>query len=331
MKMLNCKMLVFVFFVVVPTINGLVVTATPIAKERNIQTKVLKLSRQLLHCQELISERKNKCKFIGDLLVKELPKFMDRLDPHRDATLNKIMVIKQFYTDCNSIIQSGIYGSNVYPIWLKGGYRFIYIQCDMESGSHITNRTGWITFQQRKNGKINFNRGWEDYVNGFGNPNEDYWAGLETILLLTWQNEIAFSYGYRTFRPNLRVDLEGWDGFHAYVEYKRFYLNLESNYRISGLSKRFGTAFQSNFRSSIVQNEFSTFDHSSEAYFFLPDCPGPHNSGWWFLGCSFSNLNGVYQGPTEKMSERFSIFWYQWSLINPNNTALKHASMKIQF
>uniref|UniRef100_K9J6P4 Fibrinogen C-terminal domain-containing protein n=1 Tax=Ciona intestinalis TaxID=7719 RepID=K9J6P4_CIOIN len=220
--------------------------------------------------------------------------------------------------------------SDVYPIWLKVGYRFIFIHCDMETGSRITNKTGWITFQQRKNGRINFNRGWEDYVNGFGNPNEDYWAGLENILSLTRQNQIALSAWYSTLRPNLRVDLKGWDGFYAYVEYERFTLYSKSNYTMANLARRFGTAFQPNIPHAIFPLEFSTFDHTSKESYFISNCPGPHNSGWWFWECSFSNLNGVYQGPTEKMSKRNGIYWQYWSTINTNNTALKYASMKIQ-
>nr|BAN92379.1 self-incompatibility-linked fibrinogen-like protein-B [Ciona intestinalis] len=310
-------------------INGGIETGIQI--EKSLQKKVINLTKQLLHCRDLIHVRKNRCRVTGDILVKEIHLVIRRLVPNSDSTLKKVSAIRSLYTDCNYVLQTGRYVSEVYPIWLKVGYRFIHIYCDMESGSHITNKTGWKTFQQRKNGKINFNRGWDDYVNGFGNPNEDYWAGLENTYLLTRQNEIGFSYGYRTTRPNLRIDLEGWDGFHAYVEYKPFSINPEENYSISGLGVRFGTAFHPDYRGSILPNDFSTFDHTSETSFFISNCPGPHNSGWWFFGCGYSNLNGIYQRPTDKMSKSDGIYWRHWTLINPNNTALKLASMKIQY
>ena len=35
------------------------------------------------------------------------------------------------------------------------------------------------------NNDENFERGWTDYVNGFGDPNENYWIGLKKMHELT--------------------------------------------------------------------------------------------------------------------------------------------------
>jgi len=34
-------------------------------------------------------------------------------------------------------------------------------------------------------GSISFTTGWHNYVQGFGTPTADYWAGLNTIYYLT--------------------------------------------------------------------------------------------------------------------------------------------------
>ena len=65
----------------------------------------------------------------------------------------------------------------------------------------------WVVFQKRKNGEVNFTRGWEDYVRGFGDPEWEYWLGLERIHCLT----------AAVFRAELRVDLGDFEGNRKYV------------------------------------------------------------------------------------------------------------------
>ena len=38
-----------------------------------------------------------------------------------------------------------------------------------------------MVFQQRKFGTVDFYRNWEDYKNGFGSFEGDFWAGLENV------------------------------------------------------------------------------------------------------------------------------------------------------
>ena len=44
---------------------------------------------------------------------------------------------------------------------------------------------GWITFQRRRTADIDFFRGWNDYVLGFGNVVDGFWIGLDNLHLLT--------------------------------------------------------------------------------------------------------------------------------------------------
>lgn len=69
---------------------------------------------------------------------------------------------------------------------------------------------GWIVFQKRLDGSVDFYRGWTDYKVGFGNLNGEFWLGLDKINRLT-------KTGNR-----LRVDLEDTTGKGVYAEYDMF-------------------------------------------------------------------------------------------------------------
>ena len=54
-------------------------------------------------------------------------------------------------------------------------------RCDM-----VTDGGGWMVIQRRiVNGDVNFTRDWNDYVNGFGDLNGEFWYGLDNIHYLT--------------------------------------------------------------------------------------------------------------------------------------------------
>ena len=57
----------------------------------------------------------------------------------------------------------------------------------------------------------NFTRDWQDYKNGFGDLNAEFWFGLDYMSRLTLENQMI-----------LRVDLEAHDGRTAVAEYTTF-------------------------------------------------------------------------------------------------------------
>lgn len=52
-----------------------------------------------------------------------------------------------------------------------------------------------------------FNREWNDYKHGFGNPEAEFWLGNENIYMLT-----------NTDDHMLRIELEDFDGNRRYVQ-----------------------------------------------------------------------------------------------------------------
>ncbi|XP_058986049.1 protein scabrous-like isoform X1 [Musca domestica] len=47
----------------------------------------------------------------------------------------------------------------------------------------------WTTIMRRKDGSVNFNRNWNEYKNGFGNPDADFFVGLEMLHRLTTEGK----------------------------------------------------------------------------------------------------------------------------------------------
>ena len=82
---------------------------------------------------------------------------------------------------------------------------------------------GWTVFQKRLDGSVDFYRNWDDYKNGFGNLNSDFWLGLDKIYRLTEKK-----------RNRLRVDLEDFTSSNAYAEYGWFAISNETTkYKLS--------------------------------------------------------------------------------------------------
>lgn len=123
------------------------------------------------------------------------------MDDHRRPPLSSSGTLRfPFPTDCSQELLNGIRTSGeaeIYPLGRVGTPIMVY--CDMETdGGGWTVRTsvkGSLTFgssdgfpgrngclftqvfQRRKDGSVDFFRGWKEYVNGFGNLSGEFWLG----------------------------------------------------------------------------------------------------------------------------------------------------------
>ncbi|XP_077974134.1 ryncolin-1-like [Styela clava] len=169
----------------------------------------------------------------------------------------------------------------------------------------------WTIIQRRMDGSVDFNRGWEDYKNGFGNPDGELWLGLNKLHKMT----SGKSY-------SLRIDLLNWEGERRYAAYSTFRIGDEdSNYRltVSGYS---GNA--NDGMSYHNAKPFTTLDRDNDER-DSSNCAVEFHGAWWYSSCYHANLNGKYY----KSSSGPGNNGVSWSLWGGSSYSLKYVEMKI--
>lgn len=251
----------------------------------------------------------------------------DLYKTHNQSTESLLApLIIHVFRDCIEIYEAGNHRSGVYSIHVMHGFYSIPIHCDMDTVGTFSSRRGWMTIQTRNSGKINFDRGWNDYLYGFGLPDQEHWIGLRNILKMTQQKKIG---KYDDDNPILRIDVIDWDGKVGYMEHSSFsLLSEEFDFKIEDLGRYVGTKELDAPLEFSGSSPFSTRDHNNDR---LRDeeCVRSQRGGWWFGYCRKMNLNGVYSMKKETMS-REKIFIQGWRRVNPKHTALRFISMKLQ-
>ena len=120
--------------------------------------------------------------------------------------------------NCADTYKAGERESGVYKI-NPDSAGIIKVLCDQ-----ITAGGGWLVFQKRLNGLVDFFLGWNQYKRGFGNLTGEFWLGLDNIHHLTSREEYK-----------LRVDLEDFAGNTYYAEYDSFKVASEGEKYILSL------------------------------------------------------------------------------------------------
>ena len=166
--------------------------------------------------------------------------------------------------------------SGVYSVCLEN--QVIQFYCDMD-----TDGGGWTVFQRRQDGSVDFYRGWNDYKNGFGNINGEFWLGLDYI---HWLLSLSKSGN------ELRVDLGDSQGNRRYAKYSTFSVGDESTKYVLGVSGYSGNATDQ--LGNHNEMKFSTKDQDNDMS-WSSNCASIFHGAWWYSGCYDSSLNGDYQ------------------------------------
>ncbi|XP_076451902.1 microfibril-associated glycoprotein 4-like [Babylonia areolata] len=132
-----------------------------------------------------------------------------------------------------------------------------------------------------------FTRSWQDYRDGFGSLDDDYWIGLENVHALTVDRD-----------QELRVNIK--------VQNNSNYLLSYQNFRVSDE----GSGYRLYFNTSALNSDndcleplhgvrFSTYDHDRDGSGAV-NCAERKKGGFWFSGstCSVCNPMGVLYQPT---------------------------------
>ncbi|XP_064172362.1 angiopoietin-related protein 6 [Anguilla rostrata] len=212
------------------------------------------------------------------------------------------------WQDCQHALESGESTSGIYLLRPRNANRLIQAWCEQDPV-----QGGWTVVQRRQDGSVNFFRTWDQYKQGFGNLNGEYWLGLEHLYWLSTQAE------YR-----LRVALEDWQGRQVFAEYDRFRLEPESDWYRLRLGQYHGSAGDS--LSWHNNRAFTTLDRDRDAY--TGNCAHYQKGGWWYHMCAHSNLNGVwYRGGHYRSRYQDGVYWTQF---HGGSYSLKRATMMIK-
>uniref|UniRef100_H3CUZ8 Angiopoietin 2b n=1 Tax=Tetraodon nigroviridis TaxID=99883 RepID=H3CUZ8_TETNG len=197
------------------------------------------------------------------------------------------------FRDCAEILQSGVTDSGVYTIRLPNSTQTVKVFCDMKTGGG-----GWTVLQHRRNGSVDFHRGWRDYKMGFGELSGEHWLGNDIIHKLTTSKDYS-----------LHILLKDREGNEAFSNYDRFYINGEENNYSLYTENYSGTAGR---MSSLAHSgtQFSTKDRDNDRC--TCRCAQLASGGWWFEACGPSNLNGIYYSSSTSTMRYNDIKWYYW-------------------
>ncbi|XP_042318459.1 angiopoietin-related protein 3 isoform X1 [Sceloporus undulatus] len=207
--------------------------------------------------------------------------FTVNVDETRNTKLNATSKI-QYYegnaTDCSWIYNSGERSNGIYSIKPRGSNAF-NVYCEMKTES------SWTVIQNRLDGSVDFNQTWENYINGFGKLDGEFWLGLHKIYSIVDNTNYI-----------LRIELEDWRANKRYIEYTFTMGGSETDYSIL-LFRLIG-----NIPSALPEQKevkFSTKDHENNAERNI-NCPESYSGGWWYNACEETNLNGKYIKPSSK-------------------------------
>ncbi|CAH2316443.1 Hypothetical predicted protein [Pelobates cultripes] len=176
--------------------------------------------------------------------------------------------------NCKELLDQGLVLSDWYTIY-PDGQNPMKVLCDMH-----TDGGGWIVFQRRWDGSVDFFLDWKSYKTGFGNRLNEFWLGNDNIHMITssdvWE---------------LRVDLQDFENTKHFAKYASFNILGESE----KYTLKLGAFTEGNAGDSLSYHnnmKFSTKDNDNDP--IKSNCAQYQKGGWWYSNCHYANLNGQY-------------------------------------
>ena len=182
---------------------------------------------------------------------------------------------------------SGIFDFKIFcggpsePFSSEGTDFTLYAPCDMD-----TDGGGWMVIQRRvPGGTVNFTRDWQDYENGFGDLNGEFWYGLRNLHCLTAREEVELRIDMVLKKTNTKM-------WWTYQTFK--VAGAGDKYRLTiggakGSAGKDGMAGHSGMH-------FSTYDQDNDKW--GKSCAYAYQGGWWYNACYRTNPNGPHNTPS---------------------------------
>ncbi|CAL4130961.1 unnamed protein product [Meganyctiphanes norvegica] len=204
----------------------------------------------------------------------KLPKEEDEAPPRSAAT------------HCKDILDQGVTQDGYYIIYPFSEHpeTAVLVHCDQSTAGG-----GWTLINRRDeeyDNPIDFQRTFDEYAEGFGNVNYDFYIGNEVIHSLTDSsiNELWVTIGTK-------------DGETGYEHYQYFHVGAR-------VFPEYGTPpymLDSGFYEGTLGDGmevyngmgFTTLDQDNDI-FDDDNCARKYGGGWWYKMCVMTNLNGLY-------------------------------------
>uniref|UniRef100_A0A3P8VG12 Fibrinogen like 1B n=1 Tax=Cynoglossus semilaevis TaxID=244447 RepID=A0A3P8VG12_CYNSE len=225
-------------------------------------------------------------------------------------------------SDCSELFDRLRPQSGFYRIRPNMHQEPFLVYCDMDDGG------GWTVFQRRRHGRVNFNRDWVDYRDGFGDFklwNDEFWLGNEHIYSLLSEGKNL-----------VKIDLMDWEGHSNYAFYENFRITDENDkYRLqcgqysgkAGDALSGGSGMVQQWSAALCGMQFSTKDQDNDRY-LQGSCAQENEAGWWFNRCHAANLNGkFYRKGKYKAQYDNGVVWGTWKGLW---YSLRHTTMKVR-
>ncbi|KAM7345943.1 microfibril-associated glycoprotein 4-like isoform 2-T2 [Cochliomyia hominivorax] len=179
---------------------------------------------------------------------------------------------------------SGVY----YIIQKKFSNHPFLVWCDV-----ISYGGDWTVIQRRHDGSEDFERVWSDYVNGFGDVQEEFFIGLEKLHVMTNYNG-----------PQELIIILKTQNETKYAKYDNFIVGgTNDSYTLNSLGVYSGNAGDS--LKNQLKQKFTTKDRDNDQR-HNHNCARLFTGAWWYKDCHQSNLNGKYGDNTNGKG----INWY---------------------
>ncbi|XP_007951910.1 angiopoietin-related protein 4 [Orycteropus afer afer] len=221
---------------------------------------------------------------------KRLPKMAQPVDPAQNASH-----LHRLPRDCQELFEEGERQSGLFQIQPQGSPPFL-VNCKMSSDG------GWTVIQRRQDGSVDFDRPWEAYKAGFGDPQGEFWLGLEKV------HRITGGHGGR-----LAVQLQDWEGNAESLQFPVHLGGEDTAYSLQLTAPVASKLGATAIAPSGLSLPFSTWDQDHDLR-GDKNCAKTLSGGWWFGTCSHSNLNGQYfhSIPRQRQQRKKGIFWKTW-------------------
>ncbi|XP_073456650.1 ficolin-2-like [Aquarana catesbeiana] len=207
---------------------------------------------------------------------------------------------------CKELQNQGEVLSGWYTIY-PDGIQPMKVLCDMD-----TDDGGWIVFQRRWDGSVDFFRNRADYKKGFGSRLNEFWLGNDNLHKIT-----------STGKWELRIELQDFENKMFFAKYAEFKVmdEMEKYQLLIGPYKE-GDAGDS--MSGLNGMKFSTKDQDNDTY--EHQCAQLYKGGWWYSNCHAANLNGLYHLGVHT-SNADGVNWHS---ARGHKYSFKHVEMKIR-